>query len=90
LVLKINSEASGELKLLTPHMDLPGVWLSPEQRGDAERLGCMIFDPVSVIATQLTEVIRSNAADLLGRQEIQALVDTVKKTHPAVVKELSS
>jgi flagellar biosynthesis protein FlhA len=75
-------------KTVDPTYGLPGVWISPEQRGDAERLGCMIFDPVSVIATQLTEVIRSNAADLLGRQEIQALVDNVKKTHPAVIKEL--
>jgi len=48
----------------------------------------MIFDPVSVIATQLTEVVRTHAAELLGRQEVQALIDTIKKTHPAVVKEL--
>jgi len=75
-------------KTVDPTYGLPGVWISPEQRGDAERLGCMIFDPVSVIATQLTEVIRSNASDLLGRQEVQALIDTIKKTHPAVVKEL--
>jgi len=75
-------------KTVDPTYGLPGVWISPEQRGDAERLGCMIFDPVSVIATQLTEVVRSNASDLLGRQEVQALVDNVKKTHPAVIKEL--
>lgn len=75
-------------KTLDPTYGMPGVWISPEQRGEAERLGCMIFDPVSVIATQLTEVVRTHAADLLGRQEVQALVDTVKKTHPAVVKEL--
>ncbi|MCD4782487.1 MAG: flagellar biosynthesis protein FlhA [Candidatus Eremiobacteraeota bacterium] len=75
-------------KTVDPTYGLPGVWISPEQRGDAERLGCMIFDPVSVIATQLTEVIRSNSSDLLGRQEVQALIDTIKKTHPAVVKEL--
>ncbi len=75
-------------KTVDPTYGMPGVWISPEQRGDAERLGCMIFDPVSVIATQLTEVIRAHGGDLLGRQEIQALVDTVKKTHPAVVKEL--
>lgn len=75
-------------KTVDPTYGLPGVWISPEQRGDAERLGCMIFDPVSVIATQLTEVIRSNSSDLLGRQEVQALVDNVKKTHPAVIKEL--
>jgi flagellar biosynthesis protein FlhA len=75
-------------KTLDPTYGMPGVWISPEQRGEAERLGCMIFDPVSVIATQLTEVVRTHAADLLGRQEVQALIDTVKKTHPAVVKEL--
>jgi len=75
-------------KTVDPTYGMPGVWISPEQRGDAERLGCMIFDPVSVIATQLTEVVRTHSADLLGRQEVQALVDTIKKTHPAVVKEL--
>lgn len=75
-------------KTIDPTYGMPGVWITPEQRGDAERLGCMIFDPVSVIATQLTEVIRTHGAELLGRQEVQALVDNVKKTHPAVVKEL--
>lgn len=75
-------------KTVDPTYGMPGVWISPEQRGDAERLGCMIFDPVSVVATQLTEVVRTHAADLLGRQEVQALIDTIKKTHPAVVKEV--
>ncbi|MBQ7502518.1 flagellar biosynthesis protein FlhA [bacterium] len=75
-------------KTVDPTYGMPGVWISPEQRGDAERLGCMIFDPVSVIATQLTEVVRSHASEMLGRQEVQALIDTVKKTHPAVVKEV--
>ncbi|MEW6277405.1 MAG: flagellar biosynthesis protein FlhA [Candidatus Eremiobacterota bacterium] len=75
-------------KTVDPTYGMPGVWISPEQRGDAERLGCMIFDPVSVVATQLTEVVRTHASELLGRQEVQALIDTVKKTHPAVVKEV--
>ena len=75
-------------KTVDPTYGMPGVWISPEQRGDAERLGCMIFDPVSVIATQMTEVIRTYGGDLIARQEVQALIDTVKKTHPAVVKEL--
>lgn len=75
-------------KTVDPTYGMPGVWISPEQRGDAERLGCMIFDPVSVVATQLTEVVRTHASDLLGRQEVQALIDTIKKTHPAVVKEV--
>jgi flagellar biosynthesis protein FlhA len=75
-------------KTVDPTYGMPGVWISPEQRGDAERLGCMIFDPVSVVATQLTEVVRQHAAELLGRQEVNALIETVKKTHPAVVKEV--
>ena len=75
-------------KTTDPTYGMPGVWIAPEQRGDAERLGCMIFDPVSVVATQLTEVIRGYAADLLGHQEVQTLIDGIRKTHPAVVKNI--
>jgi flagellar biosynthesis protein FlhA len=75
-------------RTLDPTYGMPGVWIPPEQRGEAERLGCMIFDPISVIATQITEVVRTHGAELLGRQETQALIETVKKTHPAVVKDV--
>lgn len=75
-------------RTVDPTYNVPGVWIGSDQLREAERLGCMIFDPVSVIASQLSEVIRTNAADLLGRQDVQALVDNVKRTHPAVVKEL--
>ncbi|MBS2035944.1 FHIPEP family type III secretion protein [bacterium] len=73
-----------------PTYAMPGVWISPEQRGDAERLGCMLFDPVSVMATQLTEILRARAADLLGRQEVQALLDLLKRAKPMVVKEATA
>jgi len=76
------------IKTVDPTYGMPAVWIAPELRGDAERLGCMIFDPVSVVATHLTEIVRGNASRLLGRQETQALLDTVKKTHPVVVREL--
>ena len=75
-------------RTVDPTYGMAGIWISPEQRGDAERLGCMIFDPVSVIATQLTEVERTHVADLLGCQEVQNLIDNIEKTHPAVVKGL--
>jgi len=75
-------------KTVEPTYGWPGIWISPNQRGEAERLGCMIFDPVSVIATQITEVTRTHAPDLLGSREVQALVDTIRKTHPAVVNGL--
>lgn len=75
-------------KTVDPTYKVPGVWITPDQVREAERLGCMIFDTVSVIASQLSEVIRNHAYELIGRQDLQALVDTVKRTHPAVVKEL--
>lgn len=77
-------------RTLDPTYGMPGMWISPEQRGDAERQGCMLFDPVSVMATQLTEVVRQHAATLLGRQDVQALIDTVRKAYPVVVKEATA
>jgi len=71
-----------------PTYGMPAVWITADQRGEAERVGCMIFDPVSVMATQITEIIRTHASELLGRQEVAALLETVKKSHPAVVKEI--
>lgn len=75
-------------KTVDPTFKLPGIWITPDQKRNAERVGCMLFDAITVIVTQLTEVIRKHGADLLGRQEIQALVDNLKKSHPVVVKEL--
>ncbi|MFH1453478.1 MAG: flagellar biosynthesis protein FlhA [Armatimonadota bacterium] len=75
-------------KTVDPTYKVPGMWITPDQVREAEKLGCMIFDTVSVIASQLSEVIRNHAYELIGRQDLQALMDTVKRTHPAVVKEL--
>jgi hypothetical protein len=61
-------------KTVDPTYGMPGVWISPDQRGDAERLGCMIFDPVSVIATQIVEAIRRCSADLLTFQAATELL----------------
>jgi flagellar biosynthesis protein FlhA len=71
-----------------PTYGMPGKWILKNLRGKAERLGCMIFDPVSVIATQLTDVLRSRAAELLGLQEVHVLLEKFRKTHPAVVSEV--
>ncbi|MBX3167688.1 MAG: FHIPEP family type III secretion protein [Candidatus Eremiobacteraeota bacterium] len=55
-------------RVVDPTCGMPGVWISPEQRGDAERLGCMLFDSVSVMATHINETIRRFSADLLTFQ----------------------
>jgi len=45
-------------------------------------------EPTTVVATHLIEVLKGNAADLLGRQDVQEMVDTLKKTHPALVEDV--
>ena len=58
------------------------------QRERAESLGYTVVDPPSIIATHLTEVIRSHIAELLTRQDVQNLVNNLKESNPVIVDEL--
>ncbi len=71
-----------------PAFNLPALWIPESARGDAELAGYTVIDPTSVIATHLTELIKTHAPDLLGRQETSALLDNVKAHYPVVVDEL--
>ena len=71
-----------------PAFGLPAIWIAEGGRGDAEMAGYTVIDPTSVIATHLTEIIKTHAPDLLGRQETSALLDNVKQHYPVVVDEL--
>ncbi|MGE5672590.1 MAG: flagellar biosynthesis protein FlhA [Mycobacterium leprae] len=72
-----------------PAFGLPGTWISPEMRQRAELMGYTVVDPVSVLIAHVTEVIKNHAGELLGRQEVKGMVDTVKESHPALVEELT-
>ncbi len=71
-----------------PSFNLPAIWITESQRERAESLGYTVVDPPSIIATHLTEVIRSHIAELLTRQDVQNLVDNLKETNPVLVDEL--
>jgi flagellar biosynthesis protein FlhA len=71
-----------------PAFGLPAVWINRGDRDAADRKGFTIVEPSAVIATHLTEVIKSRAPDLLGRQEVKELVEGLKERSPAVVEEL--
>jgi flagellar biosynthesis protein FlhA len=72
-----------------PVFGLPGKWVPAELRHQAELSGATVVDRASVIITHLAEVVRSNASRLLGREDVRALADVVKRTHPVVVEELT-
>ncbi|MEG6585898.1 flagellar biosynthesis protein FlhA [Dendrosporobacter sp. 1207_IL3150] len=71
-----------------PAFGLPALWIQDGAREQAELAGYTVVDPVSVLATHLTEIIKAHAAEILGRQETQNLVESVKQNSPAVVDEL--
>ena len=72
-----------------PAFGLPAIWITEDRRDEAQVAGYTVVDPSTVIATHLTEVLRSHAAELLGRQDTQKLLDNLAKTHPKVVEELT-
>jgi flagellar biosynthesis protein FlhA len=68
---------------------LAGKWVPAELRHQADLAGATVVDRASVVITHLAEVVRSNASRLLGREDVRALTDVVKRTHPVVVEELT-
>ncbi|MDR2210287.1 MAG: flagellar biosynthesis protein FlhA [Spirochaetaceae bacterium] len=82
----VKDELAGE-KTRDPAFGLPALWVSSDKRDEAERAGYTVVDPPSIIATHLTEIIKHHAAEILGRQETQGILDALKKDYPAVVEE---
>ncbi len=72
-----------------PSFGLPAKWISEEMKDQAEMLGFTVVDPPSVVSTHITEVIRRNAHDLLGRQETKQLIDHLKESYPILVDEVT-
>jgi len=71
-----------------PTFHLPAVWIPESQKGEASLAGYTVVDNVTVMATHLTEIIRRHAFELLGRQEVQNLLDNLGKLYPKAVEEL--
>ncbi len=71
-----------------PSFGLRGRWIMPDRRVEAEADGYMVVEPAAVMATHLHEVLKSHAAELLGRQDVQAMLDMLRKSHPALVEDI--
>ncbi|MCD1654813.1 flagellar biosynthesis protein FlhA [Treponema zuelzerae] len=83
----VTEELPGE-KTVDPTFGLPAIWIAEENRERAERAGYTVVDPPSIIATHLTEIIKRHASEILGRQEVQSIVDAIRKDYSAVVDEV--
>ena len=82
-----DNEITG-IDTLEPAFSLPARWIETADKDRAEMKGYTVVDPASVLATHLTAIIKSHAHELLGRQEIQNIVNFIKEQNSAVVDEL--
>ena len=83
----VEEEISG-IPTFEPSFHLPALWITESQRERAESLGYTVVDPPSIIATHLTEIIRSHLDELLTRQDVQNLIDNVKDANTTLIGEL--
>ncbi len=71
-----------------PAFGLPAVWITEANREYAERLGYTVVDAETVVATHLTEVIKTRSHELLTREEVRGLLDKVREHSPNLVQEV--
>ncbi len=74
---------------IEPSFGLPAKWISEEVKEQAEIEGYTVVDPPSVVSTHLTEVLKSNAHLLIGRQETKDLIDHLQESYPILVEEVT-
>ncbi|MDQ6611036.1 MAG: flagellar biosynthesis protein FlhA, partial [Gemmatimonadota bacterium] len=76
------------METVDPSFGMPARWIATARRTEAEAVGYVVVEPATVVATHLMETLKTSASELLGRQEVQEMVETLKKTHPALVEEI--
>ncbi len=90
--LAMNSSNSDKevkgIETVDPAFGLPALWIDETEREKAELYGYTIVDPPSVIATHLTEIVKRYSYELLGRQDVQLLLDNLREKQPALVDDV--
>jgi flagellar biosynthesis protein FlhA len=82
------TERLGGVETKEPAFGLPALWIGEALRHDAEHRNYTVVEPTSVLSTHLTEVIKQHGDELLTRQEVNRLVDTLREKSPKLVEEL--
>jgi flagellar biosynthesis protein FlhA len=91
--------AVGDVEILTrlglrvetePVYGLPAAWIEPNDRARVASAGALVFDPISIVGSHIAETVRRHASELLGRQELQTLLEHLRATMPALVREIGT
>ncbi|MBN8554894.1 MAG: flagellar biosynthesis protein FlhA [Deltaproteobacteria bacterium] len=84
-----SGKIEGGIDTKEPAYGLPAFWITEDKKERAQLLGYTVVDNSTTLATHISEIIKSHSADLLGRQELQKLLDKLRETHPKVIEELT-
>jgi len=76
------------VETMEPAFNIPAVWIPEERKEEAKLAGYTVVDDATIMATHLTELLRKHSSELLGRQEVQNLLDNLSKSYPKAVEEL--
>lgn len=85
----VDDDSIDGIATIEPSFGLPAKWVTEEVKEQAEMLGYTVVDPPSVVSTHITEVLKRNAYELLGRQETKQLIEHLKETYPILVEEVT-
>jgi flagellar biosynthesis protein FlhA len=85
----IEDDSVEGIDTVEPAFGLPAKWISEQMKERAEMLGYTVVDPPSVVSTHITEVLKTHAHELLGRQETKQLIDHLKESYPVLVEEVT-
>ena len=83
---RVTAEVQG-LRTQDPAFQLPAVWIDNDQRDNAQNFGYTVVDTATVIATHLHHLMQKHCAELMGRQEVQALIERLAKDSPKLVED---
>jgi flagellar biosynthesis protein FlhA len=73
-----------------PVYGLPAAWIDPNDRERIASAGALVFDPISIIGSHVAETVRRHADELLGRQELQTLLEHLRATMPALIRDVGN
>ena len=71
-----------------PAFGLPAVWIPEREAETVQAKGIVVVDAATVVTTHITEIVKSHVDELLGRQEVQAIIDSLAANHPKVIEDL--
>lgn len=83
----VNIDIEG-IQTKEPTFGLDALWIHKDKVEEAELYGLTVVDPITILVTHLLEIIKSKSHELVGRQEVKAIIDATKERYSAVVEEL--